>query len=479
MATTGRGMSRLGCALLLVVGLGAAGCGSQSRQTALRLSACTVQGVPAQCGSLSVAENRLTGEGRRISLRVVVVPATTPGKPDPVVFLAGGPGDAATDHVADMVQLRALRDRDQVFVDQRGTGGSHRLICPSPVPEESDALAAYVASCLRRLDGDPRFYTTGMAADDLAEVLTALRYTRVNLYGGSYGATMAQVFQRRHPGMVRTMTLLSGTLLDVPIFERLPLTSQAALDDVFARCRSDAACSAAFPHLDADWERLMADLRAAPVTVPPERTPDGQPFVLTADLLAAAMHELLLSADSAARIPWAVHTLATAPDRVAAVLAVTARVGNLLGGDGTLLVMKYATRCNEAWARFGPDAVSANGQGSYYLGAALGNARDWNRTCALFPAAGRAADEGPAAASDVPVLMFNGSADPQDPPSNMAGAAALWPHSLQLVEPHQSHSTSQWRCQESIVDAFLESGSTDGLSTYCIDTVPPPRFETS
>jgi pimeloyl-ACP methyl ester carboxylesterase len=155
--------------VLLLVLTGAA-CGAQ--KAALHLSPCTVQGIPARCGTLTVAEDRLSGQGRRIGLRVVVVPAEAPHpRPDPIVYLAGGPGDAATAHVQDMVAVRGLRDRDLVFVDQRGTGGSHRLSCPSPPSgagsEDAGPLGRSLWSCLEHLDGDPRFYTTALAADDV------------------------------------------------------------------------------------------------------------------------------------------------------------------------------------------------------------------------------------------------------------------------------------------------------------------------
>ena len=81
-------------------------------------------------------------------------------------------------------------------------------------------MAAYAKACLKRLRADPRQYTTVPAMDDLADVLQALGYDAVNLYGGSYGATAAQYFIAQHPELVRTAILDGATLLDVPIFER-------------------------------------------------------------------------------------------------------------------------------------------------------------------------------------------------------------------------------------------------------------------
>jgi len=85
------------------LGLAAASCGghpapaaSAVPASALTVKACTVDGLPARCGTLIVPEDRLTGQGRTIPVRLVVFPATGPDKaPDPVVYFAGGPGNSA------------------------------------------------------------------------------------------------------------------------------------------------------------------------------------------------------------------------------------------------------------------------------------------------------------------------------------------------------------------------------------------------
>ena len=214
----------------------------------LPLRQCTVQGVPARCGTLAVPENRDTGEGRKIRLRVVVVPARhKPPRADAFTYLAGGPGGAAaSDMTASAVGIwgRVLESRDILLVDQRGTGGSHELSCRSGEDgRHAEEREQYVAHCLATLDGDPTQYGTAAAADDLDAVRAALGYRQLNVYGTSYGATLAQVYLARHPRSVRTVVLDGGTLLDIPFFERFAVNGQRALDQVARRCAADRACA--------------------------------------------------------------------------------------------------------------------------------------------------------------------------------------------------------------------------------------------
>jgi len=86
-------------AALTLLGLAMPGQRAGAQQAPrLSLTPCTLPGVPAsanaRCGTLPVYENRAT-KGRRIELRVVVLPATGPNRePDPIFFIAGGPGSS-------------------------------------------------------------------------------------------------------------------------------------------------------------------------------------------------------------------------------------------------------------------------------------------------------------------------------------------------------------------------------------------------
>ncbi len=268
----------------LVLALTACQASSPGRKTPprLRLAPCMVGDVSAQCGTLSVPENGATGTGKMIQLRVAVVPALNKQRaPDPVFWLAGGPGDAATDSAAAATGLMATvnQQRDLVLVDQRGTGGSNDLRCPQG--SDASRWADELRNCLQGLDGDPRAYTTAWAMDDLDDVRAALGYDRINLYGISYGVTAAQVYLQRHPSHVRTALLESGTVLDVPIYERFPAASQHALDLLFARCAADPGCHAAYPDPAADLRAVTARLDRGPINTKLTDPSTGQPIQFT------------------------------------------------------------------------------------------------------------------------------------------------------------------------------------------------------
>ena len=132
--------------LTIVVALAAlclvGGCGQFDRphsQAVYEATSCpkpNIAGFPtldfpanAQCGYLSVLEDRAKPEGRRIRIFVTRAPAVsaTP-KPDPIVYLSGGPGGAGSFEVAFMVGHGINAERDVIFVDQRGTHHADPLL---------------------------------------------------------------------------------------------------------------------------------------------------------------------------------------------------------------------------------------------------------------------------------------------------------------------------------------------------------------
>src|SRR5215210_4599908 len=121
--------------VLSVLPSGAGRAAAADQTPRLSLGACADPALPkdARCGTYEVFENRAAKKGRKIPLRVVVLPALGPDRlPDAVVFFAGGPGQSSVNSASYLSQsLAPLRQhRDFLFVDSRGTGGSGPLDCP-------------------------------------------------------------------------------------------------------------------------------------------------------------------------------------------------------------------------------------------------------------------------------------------------------------------------------------------------------------
>jgi pimeloyl-ACP methyl ester carboxylesterase len=238
------------------------------------LTPCKQPGLPpeALCGTYEVFENRAARSGRKIPLQIVVVPATGPARlADPIVYFAGGPGEASIPQgLAVTGQLSSVASkRDVLLVDLRGTGRSGGLFCTELQNDLQSSLQGFLDdflpadkmhACRDRLkkEADLSWYTTDAAVDDVEEVRTALGYGPLNLIGISYGTRAVLTYLRRHPKSVRT-AMLEGVLTPE---ERYPLgmarATQEALDGLIAECEGDAACRGAFPKLRQDLDAVLA-----------------------------------------------------------------------------------------------------------------------------------------------------------------------------------------------------------------------------
>jgi pimeloyl-ACP methyl ester carboxylesterase len=459
--------------------------GSVPRLDGRPMAACTISGeipvtasVDGFCGTLQVPEDRSNVSGRQIELRVAVVPAIAAGaKPDPFFALAGGPGDASTSFFAWLPGLYAgvHATHDIVLVDQRGTGGSNPLTLPATpdtaglsVVEADARLSDWATTSLAALDADPRMYTSAVAADDLDAVRTALGYEQIDLYGTSYGGELAQYYLREHADHVRVAILDGTTPLDVPVLERMAASSQQALDLLLARCEADPTCHGAFPELAAEWSALLAAFREGVTVTDPDT---GQTGVADLATVGPSLHHALLTGAAAAQLPLAIHLASLGEwDQV------TELVPPVDGSPsaGPTLLMKDEILCSESWARFDPSEVDRAGGDSYAVPFVRGWAASEQALCRFLPQGLVPADDGAPVRTDLPVLWLAGDADPQDPPSNLAGVPSQQPNALVVVMPAQEHVVGHLGCAPSVIAAFIDAGAVGGLDTRCIAEGPSP-----
>lgn len=433
-----------------------------------------VPGTPlstvAQCGWLTRPENPDAPDGRQIQIRVARVPARgRVAEPDPLVFFAGGPGQAATESwpIVGGALQKVSESRDILLVDQRGTGESNPLKCPEVELEEAlasdwDALAESTRDCLAATEGDPRYYTTTIAMYDIDAAREALGYQTVNLYGGSYGTRAAQVYLRLFPDRVRTV------VLDGVVPQTLALGTEHAekLDQAIHRvlvgCDGDADCGEAFPDTGTKLRELADRLEAEPMDVTIPHPTTGKPFTLTfnRDSLASSLRFLTYSSDTQAMLPLLIHEAWADRnyERMASQMLISASGLQQSIAQG----MELSVMCAEDYPWYPADPAPND-----YLMSNLMN-RAVDIQCGIWPRGPVPENFHDPVTADVPVLLLSGELDPVTPPEYADEVAAHFPRSMHLVGPGQGHILTTRGCTGDLVSRFIAAGDFTDLDTSCL-----------
>ncbi len=429
----------------------------------------------ARCGALTVPEDRANPDGRRITLRIAVVPAIkrTP-EPDPLFLLAGGPGQSAIETFPGLLPLLAeIRERrDIVLVDQRGTGQSNPLRCLdlTHLTLTDEQAIAQLQNCPQRLDADLRFYTTEIAMTDLDEVRAALGYETINLYGVSYGSRAALTYLRMFPTRVRALVLDAVVEADFIMFLDAAADGQAAFDALLARCDADPACRETFPNLAQEFRALLARLEVAPATITLPHPLTNQPLevTVTSRLVTTMVFNALYIPDLVATLPLAI-TIAYREENYIPLISAIFMVS-----DGNHLYdgMFYAVTCTEDAPLIDPAEAARRSAGSVFLDRTI----DFTAICAAWPRGEVSAAFRAPAQSDVPTLILSGAADPITPPYHAERAAAHLSNHLHLVFANMGHGNLANACAVTILRDFLNAGSLTGLDTSCAAGLQPPPF---
>jgi len=436
--------------------------------------------VPARCGTLEVLEDPARPEGRKISLRVAVLPADSPkATADPVFVLAGGPGQSITETYPRIAPAfeRLNRERDIVLVDQRGTGGSGLLACPKIgrpdreaelIPAESGRVAG---ECARSLQADLTKYGTADFVRDLEAVRSALGYEKVNLIGFSYGTRAALAYARTHPDRARTMVLDGVAPFQMIVGADFDRDSERALGVLFERCSAEAACLERYPRLEKEFRDLVIRLDRKPEKVRARHPITGETVDLTVDgdAVRQVVLAFLYQPETAALLPPLLRQAREGD------LAPIAAQGILAMADiqaGMSRPLQLSVLCSEDVPLYTDPSPGAP---PTFLG---NGAREAFRTlCAEWPRAplDPAFHESPSI--EVPTLLLSGEADPVTPPRWADLAAASLPASRRIAVPGQGHGVLVRGCLPRVVSEFVKRGSPDGLDVSCVERMrPAPIF---
>jgi pimeloyl-ACP methyl ester carboxylesterase len=460
-----------------------AACAPDPAPTALdRLHQCTSAEGPtdAYCGTYKVFENRQTRQGRTIDLAIVVLPGLSPdGKPDPLFFLAGGPGQGAARMARGLRDIfrRIQNERDIVLVDQRGTGKSNGLDCTSEddrlqaINEEDIYALERLKKCLAGYDADVTLYTTSIAMDDLDEVRAYLGYDTINVYGGSYGTRAGLVYLRQHGDRVRSI-ILDGV---APPDMRLPMyfarDAQRALDKLVEDCAADSACSAKYPQLGDRVRALFAKLEKAPAQVRliHPRTGIAEDIRIegrfVANIVASALYSPLMSS----LVPELI-VRAEAGDFQGMLATAFINEGAV---DNMALGMQLSVICAEDFPRVKQEDADRESAGSVFARYLLDTRM---KACEFWPKGEVSPDYYKPVESAVPALVMSGEVDPVTPPVWGDLVSKGLKNSKHVIAPSTGHGVLTSGCGQRMMKDFLDRGSAEGLDTSCLTSMKRPPF---
>jgi pimeloyl-ACP methyl ester carboxylesterase len=484
--------------LVLVIGftlMGHASGQAKPPQPVFAAAACDLPRVSPEvlprlrCGTVSVPRNYEDPDAGRFRLAVVVVKsARQPALPDPVVFVSGGPGSPLTIYADQQARTQYAAGHDVILVDQRGSGRSEPKICPdltgafldsgvaAAIDPSDAALAkrrAIYTACRAEATAqgiDLKDFGTSVTVADFDWVRRALGIERWDVYGISYGTTVAMTLVALHPETVRAAVLDS---IYPPDPRPMASTNTAdALDAFFHYCTGDQACAAAYPDLAITYRETLAGLARAPliVAVPPEMHAPDDRVGLTSTLFEALVSRLIFYPSNYPALP---RLIAAVHD------GDTAGLGKILASARAAMAADVDPATNLAVeCRDRPHFRDPLPAGANVVDRLLPYDRcaDWSEPgpTPLIPTG-----------TAVPTLVLAGEFDPVTRPSESQHVAALiGPNARWVVFPGMGHNVSTPRasgggafspCGAQIAADFIDS-PTRSPDTSCAIHAAPVRF---
>lgn len=418
----------------------------------------------SRCGVVRVPEDRSNPGKRSIELNIVVLPASSaPARLPPLYDIDGGPGLNATKNAEFYASNLVSKDRDVVMVDQRGTGRSNSLLCPELAATESNQPMLpkpLVDRCQLSLESkaDLRFYGTLDAVADLDDVRRALGHDLIDLFGLSYGTTVALRYMHHYPNRVRAAVLM-GTSPPTAMPPQHHATAGArALDLLIADCGANQACGRRFPDLKGNLAKARNRLA-------------GGSGPISAELFMERLRTMLYSPEGRTAVPLTIERAA--------------------GGDFTLLLagrsasgppvadgMFLAVTCGEGLALIDYDrsaeAARATVMGDYRL-------RRQREACVGWPNVRVAPDHAALPdKSQTSVLLVSGEWDPVTPPQWAEEVRRSLPRARHIVIPAGGHipdgMSGLETCLDPLMVAFLDHGDPGRLDVTCVAAMKPPAY---
>jgi pimeloyl-ACP methyl ester carboxylesterase len=430
----------------------------------LTLKSCYIEGIrqQVQCGTLVTPENYAKPDGVKIDINFVVLPAIDNSKEThPLMFLAGGPGQAATE-LASYIFRRfneVRKTRDLILIDQRGTGQSHPLQCTdsleldpyTSMPE--DFALTDIEQCLAQLTGDLSQYNSENSIRDFEAVRAALGHQQVHIYGGSYGTRAGLVYMRMFPTSLKSAVLDSVGPIEVPI-GLFGKSAEQSFIKLIEHCQNEISCAAQYPQLANEFAAISNKL--------------SQAFIISKDKFIANIQMQLYSMETRSLVPLLIHQAYLGNYKpLAGVIAQSE------GGMGIYIALHFNIVCNEDYPRISARMKADDADNSFAKGMSLTMV---GKVCAVWPKYQPSKDFYQTVSADIPTLIMSGELDPVTPASNGEKSDAHLPNSHHIIAKNNAHIVASTACGIKIVNEFLEQQMPKELDESCLEEIPDESF---
>ena len=453
----------------------------------------------ARCGFLIVPENRARANGRTLRLTVGIVPAASPTPaPDPVVFIAGGPGGYPLGEAQSLIAAGFNRHRDLILMSQRGTlyaPQSPAPTCPGLDRAEARGLRfpldgsryrrLYVAAaraCYQRLTAtgvDLGAYNTTENAADFADLRVALGIAEWNVFGTSYGTNLAMTLMRQHPQGIRSVTLDSVEPQEVVTAGSFATNAREGFGRLFRACEAQPRCWRRRPGIAQTFTKLVRRLEANPAVVRVKPPTGGSPVkvVLDGGRLVDWLLKVAFNTPQYRDVPAMIAELANGdPRRIA-----RARAAPILATPPGVVGygLAFGVGCAE-WVAYQQDSTLSIGRRAFpdYPASVLRpdlHVSYLTDVCRVWKVPKAPAAQRVATRSAIPTLLLAGSFDPLTPTSWARIAARRLPNSTVAEFAGIGHFvTGASPCAQRVFASFLATPSAP--NTACVAAVRPPRF---
>ncbi|MFD1619113.1 alpha/beta fold hydrolase [Thalassotalea marina] len=464
---------------LAVVALASLSGLTKASEDKLTLEDCHLDGISQQveCGKLQVPENYQYPTGDQLTINFAVLPAIDRNQnKEPIMFLAGGPGQAAVSLAGGLYQAfnEVRKTRDIILVDQRGTGKSHPLQCEDdleldPYTYMPEAYtAANVKSCIDKLEGDLSQFNSENAIRDFDAVRAALGHEKIAIYGGSYGTRAGLVYMRLFPESLSAVVLDSVGPIEVPI-GLFGKSSERSFNMLIENCQQDTSCQQAYPNLRQQFNQLIAQLEKQPVTIDIAHPTLGSKteFLVSRAKFLSTIFTMLYGMETRSLVPLVIDQAAKGNFSPLAGVIASAGMGEMYVGLTLNIV------CNEDIPKVTPSMFTEDANNSFN-----GNLSHfaWNTACPVWPQYRPSEDFYQPVTTDVATLIISGDLDPVTPPSNGEYSNKTLPNSKHIIMKDSSHTPGVSACAIKMIAEFLDKKNPNDLDESCLADIPKESF---